>query len=88
MFVITRRHLAFFCGTLLVLTLGCTRSPQQGGKQSGGERDKKVIRVEGSDTMVNIAQAWLTPLGSERATRRGLSRLRLRRRRNDSPCSR
>jgi phosphate transport system substrate-binding protein len=43
--------LIFACGLLMAIGLGCTR-PHKG---DGG---KPVIRVEGSDTMVNVAQAW------------------------------
>jgi phosphate transport system substrate-binding protein len=48
-----RRHLAFVCGTLAVISLGCGRDANNGGAGAS-----KVIRVEGSDTMVNLAQAW------------------------------
>ena len=47
------RHVALVCGVLLAVSLGCGRR-ENGGKENAG----KVIRVEGSDTMVNVAQAW------------------------------
>ena len=46
-------RLAVTCGLLLAAVLGCGRR-----KSRGNDRGRKVIRVEGSDTMVNIAQAW------------------------------
>jgi phosphate transport system substrate-binding protein len=45
-------QLAAACGALLALGGGC-------GKSVGSDKAAaKVIRVEGSDTMVNVAQAW------------------------------
>jgi phosphate transport system substrate-binding protein len=45
--------LAVGCGALLVLSFGCGRGQNAGNASAG-----KTIRVEGSDTMVNVAQAW------------------------------
>ena len=36
---------------------GC--GSRQGSTGRGGQGDKEIIRVEGSDTMVNLAQAWV-----------------------------
>ena len=47
------RHVALACGVLLAVSFGCGRR-ENGGKENAD----KVIRVEGSDTMVNVAQAW------------------------------
>ncbi len=38
---------------LPAVILGCRKGPDR-----GGQADENVIRVEGSDTMVNVAQAW------------------------------
>jgi len=40
-----RLHLTLICGTLIAVSSGC-------------RNDENAIRVEGSDTMINLAQAW------------------------------
>jgi phosphate transport system substrate-binding protein len=47
------RHLAWVCATLLAVSFGCGRRAHY-----QKENADKAIRVEGSDTMVNVAQAW------------------------------
>jgi phosphate transport system substrate-binding protein len=42
---------------LLVVLSGC------GGSRESGKEGKKTVRVEGSDTMVNVAQAWAERYG-------------------------
>jgi phosphate transport system substrate-binding protein len=46
-------RLAVTCGLLLAAVLGCGRRPGH-----GDDRGRNVIRVDGSDTMVNLAAAW------------------------------
>jgi phosphate transport system substrate-binding protein len=53
-------RLAVASSMLLVVSLGCGKS---GETQQGG---KKSVRVEGSDTMVNVAQAWAERYGQIR----------------------
>jgi phosphate transport system substrate-binding protein len=47
------RHLALAWGVLLAVSVGCGKHADD-----GKDNAKKVVRVEGSDTMVNVAQAW------------------------------
>jgi phosphate transport system substrate-binding protein len=52
---------AVVCSLLLAVAWGCGRHAdhgQQGDKQHDKQANKKVIRVDGSDTMVNLAAAW------------------------------
>ena len=41
--------------TLSLLLIGCGHGSSSGGE---GGADKVTIQVKGSDTMVNLAQAW------------------------------
>ncbi len=50
--------LGLVLGLLAVWQSGCSRPGQTGSQPA-----KKVIRVAGSDTMVNIAQAWAEQYG-------------------------
>jgi phosphate transport system substrate-binding protein len=55
-----KNRLAVACGLLLVVCLGCNRGPdgRHGTKGKPEAAAEKAIRVTGSDTMVNVAQAW------------------------------
>ncbi len=55
MIKLERWQTALLCGTLLGFLAGCGGGGPTGGGSQGG---KAIIRVEGSDTMVNLAQAW------------------------------
>jgi phosphate transport system substrate-binding protein len=54
--------LGFFLATALALTAACSRNTQQNrGKDSKEEKTQgghKVLQNKGSDTLVNVAQAW------------------------------
>jgi phosphate transport system substrate-binding protein len=43
---------------LCLLSAGCGKSPSSGLDSSGGSAAKVTIQNKGSDTMVNLAQAW------------------------------
>src|SRR5690606_2938275 len=48
------------CGSVLLATAACgPNTPQTSG-------DAAVVRIEGSDTMVNLAQAWAEAYGKVR----------------------
>jgi phosphate transport system substrate-binding protein len=43
---------------ICLLAAGCSKSPSSGSGSGGSDASKAVIQNKGSDTMVNLAQAW------------------------------
>ena len=63
----TKIHSLIVCILFAVAAVGCGGGDKPGSDEGDGKggdgKEKVTIRVEGSDTMVNVAQAWAEEYG-------------------------